>query len=85
MQKQVTFTMWGRPFVLTRDEVTRKHAGLASEHVREYAVEIGGTLFPVRKAMARALGVVNTEVGNTHQCVHVFNKLGFETRRVEPS
>lgn len=53
---EVRFTLNGEPYVLRHDEVVGAMRGVAPERVQTHAVEVGGTVYPVKQVFEAATG-----------------------------
>jgi hypothetical protein len=78
---EIEFTLGGKRYHLNRDEVAQKLASVQPGRVTTHAVEIGGVLHPVKTAFARVTGIDALDF-TTYQARSVFQRLGFEVRRV---
>jgi hypothetical protein len=75
------FTWHGKTFRLEREEVIDRLHGADLGAVRTHAVEVQGRLLPVKEAMAFLTGLDVLDF-NTNQARAVFQRLGFEVRRL---
>jgi len=75
------FTVGGHRKRLTRGEVLAKLKGNPPGPIQAHAVDIGGVLYPIKEAFARATGLDVLDF-NTNQARSVFQRLGFKVQRV---
>ncbi len=74
MQEKTKFTVGGVPVFLDREEVERKLRAVMPEDVRELYVEVNGTRYPVKQALAEATGL-HRGTFTSHDAMRVFRKL----------
>ncbi|MFC7625569.1 DUF6884 domain-containing protein [Microlunatus sp. GCM10028923] len=72
----ITFTLAGRPFELSDDEVRAQIAQHRPEPIHQYWVEIDGARWPVNQVMALATGLAVAEFQSPN-CRRLLAKLGF--------
>ncbi len=75
------FTVGGRRFQLTSDQVISKLRGIAPGSVKAHGVEINGLTYPVKEAFAHVTGLDLLDF-NTNQARSIFRRLGFKVVRV---
>lgn len=75
------FTIGGRKIQLTKEEVVKKLKGAKLGRIQTHAVEVGGALFPIKRAFAKVSEVDILDF-NTIQARNVFRELGFPVRRL---
>jgi len=78
--EKASFDIAGQRGELSREEVRRRLRDETPGTVREHAVEIDGTTFPVKQAFAAATGLDLLDF-NTIQARTFFRKLGFPVMR----
>ncbi|ANZ40751.1 hypothetical protein BBK82_36920 [Lentzea guizhouensis] len=76
---QVRFILNGRHYELSRAQVEARLSGVEPEPVREHAVLVDGTWFPVKQAFEAALGVPRSEF-ISHAARRHLKALGFDLR-----
>lgn len=77
--EQVQFTLKGHRFVLSRAVVETRLSGVDAEPIREHAVLVNGTWFPVKQAFEAAVGVSRADF-ISHTARRHFVALGFDVR-----
>lgn len=75
------FTVGGKRFQLTSDQVVSKLHGIAPGSVKSHGVEINGLTYPIKEALAHATGLDLLDF-NTNQARSIFRRLGFKVVRV---
>ena len=75
------FTISGKRRNLTRLSVVAKLKEQEPGPITVHAVEIDGTLYPIKQAFARATGLDLLDF-NTNQARSIFQRLGFKVKRV---
>lgn len=78
---EVSFRIGGRQMRLDKADVIRKLKGIDPDPIRVHAVEVGGTLYPVKQAFSIVTGLDVLDF-NTNQARKELRRLGFTTRRV---
>ena len=73
---EIDFTLNGKRYRLTRDMVTRALRKQTPGRIQTYSVEVEGVSFPVKQALAQALGIPVTEFIST-RAQDLLAKLGF--------
>jgi len=68
------FTVGGVPVFLDREEVERKLRAVMPEEIRELYVEVNGTKYPVKQALAEATGL-HRGTFTSHDAMRIFRKL----------
>ena len=71
------FTLKGRRYELSSDMVEARLAGVSPETIREHAVRVGDTWYPVKQAFEVAVGVSRAEF-ISHEARRHLAALGFE-------
>jgi len=83
MQKQ--FTIRGASFTLSKKDIIDSIRGRRPESVRHYYVEIGGSAYPIKQVLGKALthkNISRFRADFTSQCaISVLRSLGFEIKR----
>lgn len=70
------FTMGGREFDLTPEQVRERMRGVPAEPIRTHRVVIDGTTFPPKQVIDACLGFPRTSF-TTMEAQRVLNRLGF--------
>jgi hypothetical protein len=81
MAQEVEFKVGGKRYRLKRDDVLSRHRKIDPGTIRAHAVEIGGLLYPIKEAFARASGIDLLDF-NTNLARRVFSQLDFKVKRV---
>jgi hypothetical protein len=76
MGEQIKFTVGGAEFLLSKEDVELKLKAVEPENVREVYIEVNGTRFPIKQALACATGLLRGTF-TTHDAMRVFRKLAF--------
>jgi hypothetical protein len=79
---EVQFTLNGRVYRLTRNQVIRAMRNQTPGRIQTYSVDVEGTDFPVKQALAQALQIKNTEFVST-RAQDILRKLGFHVVNVD--
>jgi hypothetical protein len=74
MHEKTKFTVGGIPVFLNKEEVEQKLLLVMPEDVRELYVELNGTRYPVKQALAEATGL-HRGTFTSHDAMRVFRKL----------
>ena len=74
---QVQFTLNGDRYVLSRAVVEARLAGVEPESIREHAVQVNGTWFPIKQAFEAAVGIARSEF-ISHTARRHLAALGFD-------
>lgn len=81
MSSSVDFTVAGKRWRLTRDQVLNRLKGVSPGPVRTHVVRVGGVTYAVKEALAAATGLDPLDF-NTNQARTWLRRLGFEVERV---
>lgn len=81
MAQKVEFKVGGKRYSIKRDDVLSRHKKIEPGTIRAHAVEIGGVLYPIKEAFARASGIDLLDF-NTYLARRVFSQLDFKVTRV---
>jgi 5-methylcytosine-specific restriction protein B len=76
----VRFTVSGRHFSLSRDQVEKALAGIKPEQTKRHAVQIGRDIFPVKQALSQVTGLDRLDF-QSMDARRVFRRLGFKLLR----
>ncbi len=76
----VRFTISGRHFNLSREQVEKALVGVAPEPTKLHAVQIGRHMFPVKQALSQVTGLDRLDFHST-DARRVFRRLGFKLLR----
>ena len=82
MPDQIDFVVNGTALHLTRPNVERVMHSVEPEPIRNHAVQVGGTLYPVKQVFERATGVDRLDFTSATARRHL-GKLGFALTRWE--
>lgn len=77
--EQVQFTLNGDRYELSRAMVEARLADVEPESIREHAVQVNGTWFPIKQAFEAAAGVARSEF-ISHTARRHLAALGFDVR-----
>jgi hypothetical protein len=77
MADQISFTISGTKYVLSRDQVEKALKGLNAQPISKYAVKIGSKRFPPKQVLAEALNIPLIAF-TTQYAYNVLSRLGFE-------
>ncbi len=81
--RPLTFTLNGKPYTLSYDQVVEKAAGWTGQtRVDKYFVRIRGKRFPIKPLLAHAIGQPPAEF-NSHQAYGILERLGFNIEVTE--
>ena len=80
MGEQFSFTVGGRGFSISRDEIERKLKGVQPEPIRQYYVTVNGKDYPVKQALELAAGLLRSGF-TTQDAIRVLRKFGFPLRK----
>lgn len=78
---ELTFTINGRSYHLTSEQVLAKAATQDPEPVRSLAVRLHGRLYPVKQALAMTTGIDRADFQSI-TARSVLQRLGFEVVRL---
>lgn len=76
----VRATVGGRPFDFSKQDIEHRMQGVQPEPIREHLVEILGTVYPPKQAMATVTGWDRTSF-TTMEAQRVLSRVGFTCRR----
>ncbi len=71
------FTLGGKRYDLTRQQVEERMRGVEPEPGRRHFVEVGGREYPMKQVFAQCLGLSRLDF-TTAQARHVLARLGFK-------
>jgi hypothetical protein len=77
---EINFQLKGQRYNLTHDAVENALRGIEPDVVREYAVQIGSKLYPVKQAFSVAVGLDKADFISTEARRHLI-RLGFNVFR----
>ena len=80
MSDSITFIANGSSLSLARSDVERAMTGVDPEPLRSLAVDIGGTLYPVKQVFEAATGLDRLDFTSATARRHL-NRLGFAVSR----
>jgi hypothetical protein len=75
------FVIGGRALRLSKEDVLRKMRGFRPGAIHTHAVEIYGTLYPIKPTFANVTGLDLLDF-TTNQARRVFKRLGFPVKRL---
>lgn len=78
--ENLSFTLVGRQFRLSRERVEQVMEGVSPEPIHTHAVVINGVHYPVKQALEEVTGVDRADFISTAARRH-FRRLGFEVVR----
>ena len=67
----------GIHYEIDKKQIESKLEGVAPEIGRRFFIKIGGVMYPIKQAVAVAIGRPVTEIG-TNVCYSTLRRLGFE-------
>lgn len=73
---RIQFTLGGKVYNLSTEEVEQALAARQPERIYELAVRVGDRWFPPKQALVTPIGLTNHHV-NSHYAVNQLRKLGF--------
>lgn len=76
------FTLRGKPFSLTYEDVVRAMQGVPAEPIKRYVVEVGDRVYPPKQVLARVSGLPPIAF-TTQDAYRLLNRLGFSVAPVE--
>lgn len=76
----MNFTMGGREFELTPEDVRRRMKKVQPEPFQKYVVELNGAVYPPKQVIDTCLGFPRTSF-TTMEAQRVLSRLGFVCRR----
>jgi hypothetical protein len=80
VSEQVRFTISGKHFNLSRDQVEKALSGVRPEPTKLHAVQVGRHLFPVKQALSQVTGLDRLDF-QSMDARRVFRRLGFKLMR----
>jgi hypothetical protein len=80
MGEQFSFTVGGKRFSITREEIERKLKGVQPEEIREYYVTVNGKNYPVKQAVEEAAGLLRSGF-TTQDAIRVLRKFDLPLRK----
>lgn len=69
------FSLAGKKFSVTPQDVQRMMRGVEPEPVRTHGVRLGEVLFPVKQVLSKVTGLSKADF-NSHQARHVLRRMG---------
>ena len=72
----------GTVFEVDKQGITESLQGIAPNPGSKYFIEVAGASYPIRQALAAALGVPAIGLSTNH-CYAVLSKIGFKITEVE--
>lgn len=79
---QLTCTIGGHQFLITRDEVLSKTRELQPDQLHDHGVKLHGKAFPVKQVIAAVTGLDRLDF-QSMQARSVLKRLGFELWRAQ--
>jgi hypothetical protein len=83
VSEQLTFTVGGKVFSITREDVERKLKDVQPEPIRQYYVTVNGKDYPVKQAVELAAGLLRSGF-TTQDAIRILRKFGFPLRKYVP-
>lgn len=80
MSPQFNFTVGGKAFSISREEVERKLKGVQPEPIRQYCVAVNGRDYPVKQAVEVSVGLLRSGF-TTQDAIRILRKLGLPLRK----
>lgn len=78
----MNFTLRGKSFSLTYEQVVSVMRGVPAEPINRYVVEVGDRVYPPKQVLARSTGLPPIAF-TTQDAYRILNRLGFSVARVE--
>ena len=73
---QIDFIIRGHIYKLTQADIIKGVTGLIPRPLRKHYVEISGTRYPIKQALAQALGLAVIDF-TSQDAYRIFRQLGF--------
>lgn len=83
MSQQETFTVGGKTFSISREEVERRLKAVQPEPIHQYYVTVNGRDYPVKQAVEVAAGLLRSGF-TTQDAIRILRKFGFPLRKYVP-
>ncbi len=80
MSERFNFTVGGRRFSVSRDEIERKLKGVQPEQIRQYYVTVNSRDYPVKQAVEVAVGLLRSGF-TTQDAIRVLRKFELPLRK----
>ncbi len=80
MNSQFNFTVGGKAFAVSRDEIERKLKGVQPEPIRQYYVTVNGRDYPVKQAVEVYTGLLRSGF-TTQDAIRILRKFGLPLRK----
>jgi hypothetical protein len=77
---QLNFTVGGKAFSISRDEIERKLKGVQPEPIRQYCVTVNGRDYPVKQAVEVSAGLLRSGF-TTQDAIRILRKFGLPLRK----
>ena len=81
MSQEFRFTVGGRSFSLTREDIESKLKSVQPEQVRQYCVTVNKKEYPVKQALEVSAGLLRSGF-TTQDAIRVLRKFEFQIRKV---
>lgn len=81
MANSIDFTVNGKRYRLSRDQVVMKMRGVTPERVAKHAVQVNGVKYPVKQVFSRVTGIDRLDFTSQVARRHLAN-LGFALERL---
>ncbi len=80
MSAQFNFTVGGKAFSISREEIERKLKGVQPEPIRQYYVTVNGRDYPVKQAVEVSAGLLRSGF-TTQDAIRILRKFGLPLRK----
>ena len=80
MADQFSFTVGGRSFSISRNEIERKLKGVQPEPIRQYCVTINGREYPMKQAVEVSVGLLRSGF-TTQDAIRILRKFDLPLRK----
>jgi hypothetical protein len=78
--EQIEFIVRGHVYKLSREDVIKSLSGITPRPVRKHYVEISGTCYPIKQALAAAVGLEVIDF-TSQDAYRIFRRLDFPIRQ----
>ncbi|MCL5116955.1 MAG: hypothetical protein M1272_07380 [Firmicutes bacterium] len=78
----MNFTLRGKSFSLTYEQVVSVMRSVPADEINRYCVEVGDRIYPPKQVLARSTGLPPIAF-TTQDAYRILNRLGFSVARVE--